>query len=80
MIGLKRFKCVYELKHEGILAPWNYLNYKITTKNNDLIIKNHQTKKIYKVIFFHFHNIKLKKNGLIKTGSFLRYDLNKKII
>lgn len=58
-----RFPGVAVFQHKGAnLAPWNVDNYKITKKDDEVVVDDE------KLIFFHFH-------GLRRLGKYL-FDLN----
>ena len=55
----KKFKQVYISEHSGAgLAPWNLIDYSFLNNKKKFYIKNKLNKKIYQLIFFHFHDLK----------------------
>jgi len=68
---------VHILENEGGgVAPWNIKNYIFTGHKNEIIIIRRKTRKSYKLIFFHFQNLKIKHNYVFDLGW---HYINKKI-
>lgn len=58
-----QFKNVVILQHKGAgLSPWNISNYKITMKNNKILVDNQE------LIFYHFHGLKKKSGRIYDTN------------
>ena len=60
---LTRFDGICDIKHLGAgVAPWNVQQYDILKKNNQennqVCIQDKQSKKIYPVVFYHFHALR----------------------
>lgn len=59
-----RFSFVWELKHlGGGLAPWNIQQYKFDRQGSSLRGTESQSGKVFEPVFFHFHGVKLYRNG-----------------
>ena len=65
-----RFPSVHVLESEGGgLATWNIQQYRIRKKRNgQLWVINRQTKKKFKVVFYHFHALKFFKENIISLS------------
>ncbi len=58
-----RFQAVVALQYKGAnLAPWNWLNYKISVVDDAAVIDGQP------LIFYHFHNLKLFNDWLFDPG------------
>jgi hypothetical protein len=65
----RRFEGVYVLKHPGGgLAAWNIQQYDMTLRDKDLWGKELSTGKEFPAVFYHFHYVRLFKNGLVELG------------
>lgn len=59
-----RFKGVKVVENIGAgLAPWNVSKYDISSKNNQIKLKEINSEKIYDLVFYHFHDLKFKDDG-----------------
>ena len=65
----KRFKGVHVLQHlGGGLAAWNIQQYNIMTRNEKIWGRELATGKEFPAIFYHFHYVRLFRNGLVDLG------------
>ncbi len=69
---LERFNSVCELQNlGGGVAPWNVQQYELFLENGKVFGKEKISKKIFPIIFFHFHGFKfLEKNKVRLTGNY----------
>lgn len=66
-----RFEGVHELKHlGGGVAPWNIQQYHIFKKNGSLWGLELLNKEEFRIIFYHFHNLKYLSNFKVDLGSY----------
>ncbi|OHD78779.1 MAG: hypothetical protein A2355_06810, partial [Spirochaetes bacterium RIFOXYB1_FULL_32_8] len=73
-----RFKGVHVMQNTGGgVAPWNVQSYIYSLANDELFQTEKSSENQTKVVFYHFHNFKLYKQGLAKT---IGYPLSKEII
>ncbi len=73
-----RFKGVHVMHNTGGgVAPWNVQSYDYSLENDTLLQTEKTSGKQTNVLFYHFHNFKLYKQGLAKT---IGYPLSKGII
>jgi len=64
-----RFDGVHVMQNQGGgLAAWNVQQYKFFNKNKSLYCKEIKSGKDFKVIFYHFHYLRLYKNNIIELG------------
>lgn len=79
-----RFDCVHVLEHiGGGVAPWNIHQYRIIKSKNKLFVLENNTEKPAELVFYHFHAIKVQKNGKIDIERYKMYNvgaLNQKLI
>ena len=71
------FNGVHELQNlGGGLAPWNMLQYDFSKNSSGKLIgKEKSSGKIFDVVFFHFHGLKLYSDGIVSlTGD--GYEMN----
>jgi hypothetical protein len=62
-----RFKKVHVLKNlGGGVAPWNVQQYNITVRDN--IVVGDMSGQVFKIIFYHFHDVKLYRNNKVDLG------------
>jgi hypothetical protein len=65
----QRFEGVHVLQHlGGGLAAWNIQQYDIYLRNEKLWGKEYRTKKDFPAVFYHFHYVRLFRNGFIELG------------
>ncbi len=58
-----RFDGVHVVENHGAgLAPWNVKRYDLYKKNGMTYIRNKGDKKNYKLIFYHFHSLRINEN------------------
>ena len=73
-----RFNGVHVMRHTGGgVAPWNVQSFDYFMQNDKLMQKEKFNGNIEEVIFFHFHNLKLYREGFAKT---IGYTLSKDIV
>jgi hypothetical protein len=54
------------------VAPWNLEQYKyISTINNDILLKEIESGKVFSLFFYHFENLTYLDNHFIRTSAFL---------
>jgi hypothetical protein len=64
-----RFEGVHVLQHlGGGLAPWNIQQYELMIQNGKLKGREYSTGKEFQAVFYHFHYVRLFKNGLVELG------------
>jgi hypothetical protein len=64
-----RFEGVHVLQHlGGGLAAWNIQQYDIYLCNGKLLGKEYRTGKEFPAVFYHFHYVRLFRNGFIELG------------
>ena len=64
-----RFEGVHVLQHlGGGLAPWNIQQYELMIQNGKLRGKERSTGKEFPAVFYHFHYVRLFRNGFIELG------------
>ncbi len=64
-----RFEGVHVLQHlGGGLAAWNIQQYDIQLRDGKLWLKEYKTGKIFPAVFYHFHYVRLFRNGSIELG------------
>ena len=64
-----RFEGVHVLQHlGGGIAAWNIQQYDIYLRDGQLWGKEHRTGKDFPAIFYHFHYVRLFRNGFIELG------------
>lgn len=73
---LTRFEKVHVLEHlGGGVAPWNVQQYQITQANSKIYGKEHTSGKVFELIFYHFHGLKMTKTGGLQlSGSEYRIE------
>jgi hypothetical protein len=65
----RRFSGVHVLQHlGGGLAAWNIQQYNMTLQNGKPWGKEYSTGKEFPAVFYHFHYVKLFRNGLVELG------------
>jgi hypothetical protein len=65
----QRFEGVHVLQHlGGGLAAWNIQQYAVYTHNGKLLGKERSTQKEFIAVFYHFHYVRLFRNGLVELG------------
>lgn len=70
-----RFKNVHVLQHKGAgVALWNITRYKISKRNNKIFVDD------VPLIFYHFHQFNILKNGLYDFGNRGIYTLSEENI
>lgn len=68
----ERFEGVHVLEHiGGGVAPWNVQNNNIHKKNSKIFIDN------VPLVFYHFHNFRIYKNGIFYLGN---YRLSREVV
>ncbi len=73
-----RFEGVHDLEHlGGGIAPWNIQQYLFNNRNGEFSIQEIKTGKLYPVVFYHFHQLKLLRNNFTDL---CRYVLTKEQI
>jgi hypothetical protein len=73
-----RFEGVHVLKHlGGGLAPWNIQQYDMMIQGTQLFGKERLTGKEFPAVFYHFHYVRLFRNGLVELG---RRELSSEIL
>lgn len=74
----ERFEGVHELQHlGGGIAPWNVQQYEFNQDSEKTIGTEKATGKKFELIFFHFHGLRIYKEGYIKS---VYFDLSKEIM
>lgn len=69
----EKYRGVHVLKnHGGGLAPWNVQRYEITD-DGGIGIREVKSRASYKLVFYHFHDVRFFKSGKIRFGG---YDLS----
>jgi hypothetical protein len=69
-----RFQKVHVLRHlGGGVAPWNVQQYNLFQNEKKWFIRDKESRKIYPMIFFHFHYISFFDDGTVNLGKI--YDL-----
>jgi hypothetical protein len=64
-----RFEGVHVLQHlGGGLAAWNIQQYNIYLRGGTLLAKEYKTGKEFPAVFYHFHYVRLFRNGFIELG------------
>ena len=59
-----RFSGVHVLSHEGAnVAPWNVARYTFSQKDGSLIGKDKISGRVFPLIFYHFHGLKIYRPG-----------------
>jgi hypothetical protein len=80
----EKYKCVNILENEGGgVAPWNIHKYKGKSYYTSGIIniEDRYSKKIYPLIFYHFHGLELRRDGMADIGVFARnFGIDKKLV
>lgn len=72
-----RFSCVHVLQNlGGGIAPWNIQQYKIKKEDNDFYVLDRHTKQWQKIVFYHFHEIKILANGKVDKSKIKYYHLD----
>ena len=72
-----KFKNVHIAEHLGIgIAPWNVLNYKLIKDHIGVNFYEVNRKARTKIIFFHFHGLKIYSNKWADMGN---YSINKSV-
>jgi len=67
----ERFDGIHVLQHEGGgLAPWNIINYRILRDEDGLLASNVITGNRYRVVFYHFHNLRFNIGGYLELGDY----------
>lgn len=67
----ERFQGIFESQNEGGgLAPWNIQQYDILKKGDVLSAKSIKTTKEWTVVFYHFHALRLLRNGMVDLGAY----------
>jgi hypothetical protein len=65
----QRFEGVHVLQHlGGGLAAWNIQQYNIYLRDGKLWGKEYRTGKEFPAVFYHFHYVRLFRNGFIELG------------
>lgn len=69
----QRFEGVHIMQHTGGgVAPWNVQQYKLFKIEKDKIyLMEKETKKVFPLIFYHYHNLRFQENNKIDLGSYL---------
>jgi len=52
----------------GGVAPWNIGQYRISEQGNGLFLLERSTKKVFELIFYHFHFVRFMENGTVDLG------------
>jgi hypothetical protein len=74
----KRFEGVHVLQHlGGGLAAWNIQQYDIKLRNGQLWGRERATEKEFLAVFYHFHYVRLFRNGIVELG---RRELSSEVI
>ena len=64
-----KYKGVHILENEGGgVAPWNVKKYKFIEKDGEIFIEKKKSKKIFKLVFFHFQSLRLKDDTTADMG------------
>lgn len=72
-----KFDCVHILQNlGGGVAPWNVQQYDFTIENDKIYLIEKSSQKKEKVVFFHEHSIKIKKNGYIDINHYDDYEIS----
>lgn len=72
----ERFEGVHVLQNVGGgVAPWNVQQYEISKEKNDIFVSEKNNKS--KLIFYHFHELKITKDNKLHLGS---YELSSLVI
>jgi len=73
-----RFQGVHELQHlGGGVAPWNMQQYEFIRKGKSVYGVESSTKKVFPVVFFHFHSLQCYRKGFLRE--FLVVDMGYKL-
>ncbi len=65
-----RFEGVYVLKNlGGGMAPWNIQQY-VVTRRKPLAFEEKATKRIFPPVFYHFHQLKIYRDGRTDLGAY----------
>jgi hypothetical protein len=65
----EEYSSVYILEHRGGgVAPWNVLRYDLFYDGDVITLSESGEKTKFKLVFFHFHHIKIFKNGSVDLG------------
>lgn len=79
-----KYKCVHVLENEGGgVAPWNIHLYRLKAERHkhNVKVQNKHTKKLYEVVFYHFHSLRLKENGITDICVYTRnLGIDKKLV
>jgi hypothetical protein len=72
------FKNIHDIEHPGIgVAPWNVKQFKFSTKDGNIILKNNITEN--DVIFYHYQSLKIDfSKKTVQLGKW--YDLSEKVV
>ncbi len=64
-----RFEGVHVPQHPGGgLAAWNIQQYNVFLRDGKIYVKEYRTGKEFPAVFYHFHYVRLFRNGLIELG------------
>jgi hypothetical protein len=74
------FSGVHELQHlGGGVAPWNVDQYRFFEKKQEIFGEEYRAKKIFDLIFYHFHALRFFENGFVQlTNS--NYYLSRQVV
>lgn len=65
-----RFKKVHELQHlGGGVAPWNLNQYELVDGQEDVVLREKKTGKVFQLVFYHFQNIRYLSNKKVNVNS-----------
>ena len=73
----ERFEGVHVLEHlGGGVAPWNVQQYDFDTNNDEIYLNCNGKNCNIPLIFYHYHDIKILKNGLFADANYEYYTKN----
>lgn len=73
----ERFEGVHVLEHlGGGVAPWNVQQYNFDTNNDEIYLNCNGKNCNIPLIFYHYHDIKILKNGLFADANYEYYTKN----
>lgn len=74
----ERFEKVHELQYlGGGVAPWNVQQYDFQQKGDKVVGVEKESGRQFNLVFFHFHGLRIYKEGYIKS---VYFDLSKQIM